>query len=110
MPNIVVCYKWVIDEADVRVESGGSLNLERAARKSSEYDRNAIEAAAQLHEQHGGEEEPQYQGEVQPPLHDAPPPLNCGLASARSVTASPSITTNQAQKISPMEATTWGWL
>ncbi len=55
MPNIVVCYKWVIDEADVRVESGGSLNLERAARKISEYDRNAIEAAAQLHEQHGGD-------------------------------------------------------
>ncbi len=55
MPNIVVCYKWVIDEADVRVESGGSLNLERAARKISEYDRNGIEATAQLHEQHGGD-------------------------------------------------------
>lgn len=54
MPKIITCYKWVLDEADVRAEANGSLNFERAGRKISEYDRNAIEAAVQLQEKAGG--------------------------------------------------------
>lgn len=54
MPNIITCYKWVLDEADLRVESNGTLNLERAKAKISEYDRNAIEAAVQIQEKAGG--------------------------------------------------------
>ncbi len=54
MPNMITCYKWVVDEADIRVEGNGALNFERAGRKISEYDRNAIEAAVQIQEQKGG--------------------------------------------------------
>jgi electron transfer flavoprotein beta subunit len=54
MPNIITCYKWVLDEADIRVEGNGSLNMERAGRKISEYDKNAIEAAVQIQEKSGG--------------------------------------------------------
>ena len=54
MPNLIVLYKWVVDEADVKVEGDGALNFERASHKISAYDRNAIEAAVQIVEQHGG--------------------------------------------------------
>ena len=54
MPNVIACYKWVIDEADIRVGANGALQLDQAGRKISEYDRNAIEAAVQVVEQHGG--------------------------------------------------------
>lgn len=54
MPNIIACYKWVVDEADIKVEGNGALNFERAGRKISEYDRNAIEAAVQIVEAAGG--------------------------------------------------------
>jgi electron transfer flavoprotein beta subunit len=54
MPNVIVCYKWVLDEADIRVGAGGALQLDQVGRKISEYDRNAIEAAVQVVEQHGG--------------------------------------------------------
>ena len=54
MPNIITCYKWVLDEADLRVEANGTLNMERAKPKISEYDRNAIEAAVQIQEKAGG--------------------------------------------------------
>lgn len=54
MPNVIACYKWVVDEADIRVGAGGSLSLDQAGRKISEYDRNAIEAAVQVVEQQGG--------------------------------------------------------
>ncbi|MDF2628231.1 MAG: electron transfer flavoprotein subunit beta [Symbiobacteriaceae bacterium] len=54
MPNIITCYKWVVDEADIKVEGNGALNFERAGRKISEYDRNAIEASVQIVEANGG--------------------------------------------------------
>ncbi|HEY3368861.1 MAG TPA: electron transfer flavoprotein subunit beta/FixA family protein [Symbiobacteriaceae bacterium] len=54
MPNVITCYKWVIDEADIRAGGGGALSFEQAGRKISEYDRNAIEAAVQICEQQGG--------------------------------------------------------
>ena len=52
MKKIVTCFKWVLDEADIKVE-GRNLNFERAKYKISEYDRNAIEVGAQLNEQKG---------------------------------------------------------
>ncbi len=46
--NIVVCYKWVLDEADIQVSPDGALDTARAASKISDYDRNALQAALQL--------------------------------------------------------------
>ncbi|WP_035213211.1 electron transfer flavoprotein subunit beta/FixA family protein [Desulfitobacterium hafniense] len=48
MANIIVCYKWVIDEADIRFSSDSSIDTSKAQGKISEYDRNAIEAGVQL--------------------------------------------------------------
>lgn len=45
--NIVVCYKWVLDEADIQVSQDGSLDIGRANSKISDYDRNALQAALQ---------------------------------------------------------------
>ena len=45
MANIVACYKWVIDEADIKVNSDLSVNLHHGKGKISDYDKNAIEAA-----------------------------------------------------------------
>ena len=45
MSNIVVCYKWVLDEADIQVNPDLSLDTSRAKSKINEYDRNAIQAA-----------------------------------------------------------------
>ncbi|MFZ7101053.1 MAG: electron transfer flavoprotein subunit beta/FixA family protein [Peptococcaceae bacterium] len=54
MKKVVACYKWVVDEADIRIEgSNRQLNMERAKFKISEYDRNAIEAGALLSEEKG---------------------------------------------------------
>lgn len=55
MPNIVACYKWVLDEQDIRINPGSlSLDTSRAKYKISDYDRNAIEEAVLLGEKHGG--------------------------------------------------------
>lgn len=55
MPRIITCYKWVKDETDIKVDtSSRQLNLERVGYKISDYDRNAIEEAVRLQEQHGG--------------------------------------------------------
>ncbi|MGI6226303.1 MAG: electron transfer flavoprotein subunit beta/FixA family protein [Peptococcales bacterium] len=54
MKKIVACYKWVVDEADIRVEGKErALNFDRVKYKISEYDRNAIEAGALFNEQQG---------------------------------------------------------
>lgn len=51
MKKIVACYKWVTDEADIRVnETTLELDFSKAKKKIGEYDRNALEAAVQLHE------------------------------------------------------------
>lgn len=47
MPNIIICYKWVLDEADIKVNSDLSVDTANAKGKISDYDRNAIEAAVQ---------------------------------------------------------------
>lgn len=54
MGNVVACYKWVLDEESIRVRDDLSIDVSRAQRKISDYDRNAIEAAAALAGQAGG--------------------------------------------------------
>ena len=54
MLKVITCFKWVIDEADIKVDAGSrKLNLERAAYKISAYDRNAVEEGMLLQEKHG---------------------------------------------------------
>lgn len=54
MPNIVACYKWVTDEADIKVNADLSVDLSKAKGKISDYDRNAIEASVQIAASSGG--------------------------------------------------------
>lgn len=54
MPNIVTCFKWVIDEAYIRTGSSGELDLRSVNYKLSDYDRNAIEEGARIREELGG--------------------------------------------------------
>lgn len=54
MPNIVVCYKWVIDEADIKVNADLSVETAKAKGKISDYDRNAIEAGVRAQSSLGG--------------------------------------------------------
>ena len=54
MLKVITCFKWVMDEADIKVDSGSRrLILDRVGYKISLYDRNAIEEAARLQEQYG---------------------------------------------------------
>ncbi len=50
MSKIVSCYKWVMDEADIRINSDLSVDMSKAKGKISDYDKNAIEAAVNLAE------------------------------------------------------------
>jgi len=50
MLRIITCYKWAIDEADIRSGADGSLNLSHVTYKISDYDRNALEEAVVLAE------------------------------------------------------------
>jgi electron transfer flavoprotein beta subunit len=46
MANIISCYKWVFDEADLKINPADlSVDSSKAKSKISEYDRNAIEVA-----------------------------------------------------------------
>jgi Electron transfer flavoprotein, beta subunit len=55
MLRIVTCFKWVIDQADIKTAPGSrELVLERAAYRISDYDRYAIEEAVVLQERYGG--------------------------------------------------------
>jgi electron transfer flavoprotein beta subunit len=54
MLRVITCFKWVMDEADVKVDANSRrLILDRVGYKISLYDRNAIEEAALLQERHG---------------------------------------------------------
>ncbi|KLU61910.1 electron transfer flavoprotein subunit beta [Peptococcaceae bacterium CEB3] len=54
--KIIACYKWVLDEADLKVEAQSRRLLTgRAKSKISEYDRNALECGVQLIDESGGE-------------------------------------------------------
>ncbi|MHC1725645.1 MAG: electron transfer flavoprotein beta subunit/FixA family protein [Syntrophobacteraceae bacterium] len=55
MLKTIACFKWVIDDADIRVDAASrKLILDRAGYKISAYDRNAIEEAVRLQERLGG--------------------------------------------------------
>ncbi len=54
MLNIVTCFKWVIDEAYIKVGASRELDLEWADYKLSDYDRNAIEEAMRIADIEGG--------------------------------------------------------
>jgi len=54
VPKIVVCFKWVIDEAYIRIGTSRELDFENVDYKISDYDRNAIEEAVRLQEEYGG--------------------------------------------------------
>jgi electron transfer flavoprotein beta subunit len=55
MLRIITCFKWVIDQADIRTAPGSrELQLDRASYRISDYDRFAIEEAVSLQEQYGG--------------------------------------------------------
>lgn len=56
MKKIVACYKWVADEADIRIdEKSRELIFDRVKYKISEYDRNAIELGNSLNKENGAE-------------------------------------------------------
>jgi electron transfer flavoprotein beta subunit len=54
MPDVIACYKWVVDEADIRIAGDLVVDLSHAQMKISDYDRNAIEAAVQVAAALGG--------------------------------------------------------
>ena len=55
MPKLLVCYKWVLNEQDIKIRPDDlSLDQSRAKGKISDFDRNAIEAASLIVEQQGG--------------------------------------------------------
>jgi len=54
MPNVVACFKWVVDEAYIRKGAGGVLDFSAVDYKLSEYDRNALEEAARCRGEGGG--------------------------------------------------------
>lgn len=47
MKNVLVCYKWVNDEADLIIHPDLTWDWNRSKGKISDYDKNAIEAAVQ---------------------------------------------------------------
>ncbi len=55
MLRIITCFKWVIDQADIKTAPGSrELALDRASYRISEYDRYAIEEAVVLQERYRG--------------------------------------------------------
>ncbi len=56
MQRYVVCYKWVLDEADIRVLDDLKVDMTRAKGKVSDFDRSAIEAAMRAAEAQGAGE------------------------------------------------------
>jgi electron transfer flavoprotein beta subunit len=55
MPDIIACFKWVIDEAYLKSDSSGNIDFDWVDYKLSDYDKNAIEEAVRLTEEYGGE-------------------------------------------------------
>ncbi len=53
--KIIVCYKWVPDEQDIKINADLSIDKTRAKWKISEYDKNAIEEAALQAEKNNAE-------------------------------------------------------
>lgn len=56
MPNVIVCYKWVLDEQDIKIMPQSlALDTSRAKGKISDYDRNALEEGAKIAAEKGFE-------------------------------------------------------
>jgi len=54
MANIITCYKWVLDEEDIKINPTDlSVDSSKAKSKISEYDRNAIGVAVNIGEESG---------------------------------------------------------
>lgn len=81
MSKVVACYKWVLDEADIRINDDGSVDTGRAKGKISEYDTNVIAAACEIAESIGADPVGLTFGTAasKPSLKDA---LSRGLAQA----------------------------
>jgi electron transfer flavoprotein beta subunit len=54
MSQIVACYKWVLDEADIKINTDLSVDTGKAKSKISDYDKNAIETAVEVAKATGG--------------------------------------------------------
>ena len=54
MPKCLVCYKWTLDETEIRIKPDLSLDISRAKGKISDFDHNAIEEATLIVEKSGG--------------------------------------------------------
>ncbi|NLB18625.1 MAG: electron transfer flavoprotein subunit beta/FixA family protein [Syntrophomonadaceae bacterium] len=54
MSKVVACYKWVADEADIRINTDLSVDFSRAKGKISDYDKNAIAEAVIIATSLGG--------------------------------------------------------
>jgi electron transfer flavoprotein beta subunit len=55
LPEIIVCFKHVIDETELRIDrTNNKINFEGAKTKISDDDKNAIEEAVRLKEKNGG--------------------------------------------------------
>jgi electron transfer flavoprotein alpha/beta subunit len=55
LPEIIVCFKHVIDETELKIDrSSGKINFEGARTKISDDDKNAIEEAVRMKEKLGG--------------------------------------------------------
>lgn len=48
MSKVIACYKWVLDEADIKIKPDLSVDTTKAQGKISDYDKNAIEAAVRI--------------------------------------------------------------
>lgn len=55
MEKVVACYKWVLNEDDIRISPDLSIDMSKAKGKISPYDKNAIETAVQLANKIGGQ-------------------------------------------------------
>lgn len=55
MPDIIVCFKQVVDETELKVDrQNNAINFEGSKTKISDDDKNAIEEAVRLKEKNGG--------------------------------------------------------
>jgi electron transfer flavoprotein beta subunit len=54
MPDVIACFKWVVDEAYIRKGAAGELDFSAVDYKISEYDRNALEEAVRCRDEGGG--------------------------------------------------------
>jgi electron transfer flavoprotein beta subunit len=55
MAKVIACFKWVVDEADIKINADLSIDLSKAKSKISEYDKNAIESAVMSAKEIGGQ-------------------------------------------------------